>query len=170
MIRYSIYLFLKCQLVSCPTLLRLPALLWSGSCNHCNKPASLDLNILNILHKTRRYAASIHTDLHSLLLRFWHLSRFLKSLQGCKSVWGFNLKLSPKFHPLSFLGFNLSTSKCKKFWRIITAIKYLCLTIQHQFKLKIKYNYLKIISSCKFLVCSAVQFGKKFPMFRIPWR
>ena len=53
--RYSIFCFLKCLLVACITLLGLPALLWSGSCNHCNYPASLDLKILNILHQTKMY-------------------------------------------------------------------------------------------------------------------
>jgi hypothetical protein len=62
---YSL-LFLQCLLASPLTLFRLPALLWSGSYNQHSLSASCDLKIVNILHKTMVYAASVHTDLDSL--------------------------------------------------------------------------------------------------------
>jgi hypothetical protein len=41
-------------------------ILWFGSCNCSFEPASFDLKILNILHQTMVYAASVHTGLDPL--------------------------------------------------------------------------------------------------------
>ena len=66
--RFQLFLLfvLECLLVSHLTLFSLSVLLWFGSHSHCILPASFDLKIVNILHQTMVYVASVHTDLDSL--------------------------------------------------------------------------------------------------------
>jgi hypothetical protein len=64
--RYSLYMFLKCLLVSRLIWFRLSPFISLGSSNHLNLVRFFDLTILSILHRTLIYSSSVHNNLDSL--------------------------------------------------------------------------------------------------------
>jgi hypothetical protein len=110
-IRCFLRVFLKCLLVSSLLLYRSSPFISLGSYNHCNSACSFDLIISSILRRTTVYACSIHSNLYSIRLSPYVLSRRSEALLTSTPASSFSeaadlFKISTRFYSSPSILFN----------------------------------------------------------------